>query len=332
MPLAQEYTQICNAEILDVKTLAEPNRRTVQRGLTHVASFVIAIWVAVGGVKVASANDRVAELTKQLSSSSNERTRLTAVVALARIEDKQAMKPLVTALSDPSPKIRVVAAVALGKLGHKAALPALKNAANDDSDNDVRTKARAAAVLVAKANQLPDPFGGQVAEAPAQPVKRTKAGFGNQPRALEARPDLYVVIKTSMDDSPGKTNKKERQAHADIIRHSLADQCRTAANVTSIASEAAKYGLNVRNIDLSVVKLEASPSGDLMEIEASLRLAISDDKGKMLSFLSGGAKVQVPRKTFDAKYLPKLRKEALENAMRGMFDKLLLHLRNQPRA
>jgi hypothetical protein len=48
--------------------------------------------------------------------------------------------------------------------------------------------------------------------------------------------------------------------------------------------------------------------------------------------LSGGAKVQVPRKTFDARYLPKLRKEALENAMRGMFDKLLLHLRNQPRA
>src|SRR5262245_53609093 len=114
------------------------------------------------GWKVASANDRVAELTKQLASSSNERTRLTAVVALARIEDKQAMKPLVTALSDPSPKIRVVAAVALGKLGHKAALPALKNAANDDSDGDVRTKAREAAVLVAKANQLPDPFGGQV--------------------------------------------------------------------------------------------------------------------------------------------------------------------------
>ena len=49
----------------------------------------------------------------------------------------------------------------------------------------------------------------------------------------------------------------------------------------------------------------------------------------MLSFLSGGAKVQVPKRTFDAKYLPNLRKEALENAMRGMFDKLLAHLRDQ---
>ena len=66
-----------------------------------------------------------------------------------------------------------------------------------------------------------------------------------------------------------------------------------------------------------------------MEIEAELRLAISDDKGKMLSFLSGGAKIQVPKRTFDAKYLPNLRKEALENAMRGMFDKLLKHLRDR---
>ena len=78
-----------------------------------------------------------------------------------------------------------------------------------------------------------------------------------------------------------------------------------------------------------VVKLDVTPSGAYMEIEASLRLAISDDKGKMLSFLSGGAKVQVPKRTFDAKYLPNLRKEALENAMRGLFDKLLAHLRDR---
>jgi hypothetical protein len=302
-----------------------------------VASFVIAILIAIGHGGVASANDRVAELAKQLSGSSNERTRLTAVVALARMEDKRAMKPLVAALGDPSAKIRVVAAVALGKLGHKAALPSLRTAANDDGDADVRTRARAAAILVAKANQLPDPFATTaVAPPPAQPTRRARAGFGNQPRALEARPDLYVVIKTSADDSPGagtfRTDKKARQVHADIIRTSLAEQCRSAANVTSVASEAARYGLAVRNIDLSVVKLDVVPSGAYMEIEASLRLAVSDSSGKMLSFLSGGAKVQVPRKTFDAKYLPNLRKEALENAMRGMFDKLLLHLRNQPRA
>jgi len=301
----------------------------MRRGLArHVALLVVAL--AIVGARTADANDRVAELTKLVSSSSNEKTRLSAVAALARLDDKRAMKPLVTALGDPSAKIRVVAAVALGKLGHKAALPALRSAANDDSDNDVRTKARVAAVAIAKANRLPDPFTDVASAEPARP--RVKAGFGNAPRALEARPDLYMVIKTSTDDSPGKADKKARKEHADIIRASLAEQCNHAANVTSQSTVAQRYGLDLKNVDLSVVKLDVTPSGAYMEIEASLRLAISDNTGKMLSFLSGGAKVQVPKRTFDPKYLPTLRKEALENAMRGMFDKLVAHLRNQPRA
>jgi len=75
--------------------------------------------------------------------------------------------------------------------------------------------------------------------------------------------------------------------------------------------------------------MEVAQAGTYMEIEAQLRLAISDDKGRMMSFVSGGAKVQIPKKTFDLRYLPALRKEAVENAMRGMFDKLLLQLRNR---
>ena len=35
-----------------------------------------------------------------------------------------------------------------------------------------------------------------------------------------------------------------------------------------------------------------------------------DDAGKMLSFVSGGAKVQVPRRGYNAGYLPQLRRDA----------------------
>jgi hypothetical protein len=37
--------------------------------------------------------------------------------------------------------------------------------------------------------------------------------------------------------------------------------------------------------------------------------------------------VSVAKAKFDTNYLPQLHKEALENAMRGMFDMLLGHLR-----
>ena len=265
----------------------------------------------------------------------NEKTRLSAVIALAKIGDKTALKPLVTALADSSPKVRVVAAVALGKLAHRAALPALRTAANADPDDDVRHRARDSAIAIARANELPDPFsaGSVAGAASAKPNTKPKPrpGFGNQPRALESRPDLYVVIKSSADDSPGKADKAVRKAHAEIVRRVLAEQCRSAPNVTSAASDAQRWGLELRNVDLSVVKMDVLQSAGFIEVDAQLRLAISDDKGKMLSFLSGGAKVQVPREKFDLRYLPNLRKEALENAMRGMFDKLVKHLRDRTR-
>jgi hypothetical protein len=284
---------------------------------------VVLAVAALGEPRVAHA-DRVAELTQTLSSSS-EKARLAAVVALGNLGDRRAMKPLVTALADPSPQIRAVAAAALGKLGHKAALPALKGAANDDIDAKVRKSARQAAIAVAKANQLPSPWAAPIAEV----ARPTRPGFGKQPRALGPEPDVYVLVNSSADDSPGKADKPTRKVHADIVRRTLVDQCKSNPVVTTVASDARRLGLDPRHIDLSVVKMDVSTVGAMVEVDAHLRLAISDGSGKMLSFLSGGAKVQVPKHKFDARYLPHLRREALENAMRGMFDKLLAHLREQ---
>jgi hypothetical protein len=280
--------------------------------------LVIALAIAVLPAP-ARAEDRIGELTNMLSSSS-EKTRLSAVVSLARLGDKRTLKPLVTALHDPSAEVRAIAATALGKLGHKAALPSLREAATNDTDTTVREHARLATVAVAKRNGLPD-------ELPPPPVQARKAGFGRSPHAVEEHADLFVTIKTSSDDSPGKADKATRKQHADVIRDSLTDQLKANPTVTMIADDAQRWGLDTRNLDLSVVKLEVRQIGGYVEVEASLRLAISDDSGKMLSFLSGGATVQIPQNKFNWKYLPSVRKEALENAMRGMFDKLLEHLK-----
>lgn len=288
--------------------------------------LVAVIAVAVVTVRTpAFAGDRVAELTTMLSSSS-EKTRLQAVLSLARLGDKRTLKPLVTALHDPNPQVRAIAATALGKLGHKAALPALKNAANDDLDATVRAKAREAARLVAKRNNIKDDFAPVASAAPQARAKKV-SGFGRSPHAVENRPDLYVTIKGTNDDSPGKSDKATRKAHADIIKAALQDQLRAAPQVTMIANEGLRWGLDARMIDVSVVKLDVVQAGGYVEVAAELRLAISDDKGKLLSFLSGGAKVQVPSSKYRPKYLPNMRKEALEGAMKGMFDKLLVHLR-----
>ena len=271
--------------------------------------------------------DQIGQLTQQLASSS-EKTRITAVVSLAKLGDKRALKPLVTALHDPSDKVRALAAVALGHLGHKAALPSLRSAATDDTDATVRAKAREATLAVAKANHLPDelPPGTRGDEPPRE--ARHSAGFGRSPHAIEDRPDLFVTIKSANDDSPGKLDKQTRTVNAQTVRQSLLDALSGAPQVTMAAQDAQRWGLDPRVLDVSVVKLEVEITTANVECTAELRLAISDESGKMLSFVSGGATVSVPRAKFEPGYLPTLRKDALEGAMRGLFDKLLAHLRD----
>jgi hypothetical protein len=286
------------------------------RGGSRALAFVIMMMTF---LRVAHA-DRVGDLTAMLSSSS-EKTRISAVVSLAKLGDKRALKPLVTALHDPNAQIRALAATALGKLGHKAALPALTEMAQNDADTAVRARAAEAAAMVAKANHIASDLPSSTKQA------RHTSGFGHSPHAVADKPDLYVLVKGTNDDSPGKADKITRKMNADILRQAFVDELKTAPQVTTTASVAQRWGLDARHIDLSVVKMEVVQNGGYVEMQTELRLAISDDTGKMLSFLSGGAKVQVPRAKFNQSALPMMRRDALEGAMRGMFDKLLAHLR-----
>ena len=299
-----------------------PGRRWISR-------FAVALALCAGAPqlqRVARA-DEVAQLADTLSSSSSEKERIGAVTALARLGDKRALKPLVAALHDPSSMVRAIAAAGLGKLGHRAALPALREAENDP-DPLVQKRARTAVVQVSQANNIaidPEPA---TASSQSDDSGKGRPGFGHNAHAVTPRPDVYVVIKSTSDDSPGKSDEKTRKANATILRDTLLGSLKGEAKVTAAADDATKYGLDPCQVDLSITKLEQRTNGDYIEIQAELRLAISDVHGKMKSFLSNGAKVQVPKRSFDARYLPQLRREALENATRGLVDDLLVHLRS----
>jgi hypothetical protein len=272
-----------------------------------------------GAESATVSDERVEQLAAIIGrSSSNEKAKLSAIAALARLGDRRAVKPLVAALGDGNATVRALAAAALGKLEQKSALPALRQAAGDPNET-VRTRVAAAIAAISKANGLtPQPTSGG----------GKTAGFGRESRTTEQSPDLYVVLKSCNDDSPGKSAKKDRLSNAEVVRASMAGELRVAPLVTSAANEAKRLGLNPRMVDVSVTKMVLRTKGRFLELETELRLAISDDSGKMLSFLSGGAKVSVPKKGFNWSYLPQLRKEALENAVRGLFGKLITHLRS----
>lgn len=314
----------------------EPNRAHLRmHGVSRqpvIGCYVLSILAVALALAVriapADAESRVVVLTRTLASPS-DKTRLSAVLALAKLGDPAAQKPLITALGDHNARVRAVAATALGRLGCEPALPALRVLATDDTDDDVRKAASTAALKIAKVPHRTDE---RAAKPEADALARraapnTSHGAGHPVHATEPHPDLYLLVNSSADESPGNADKPTRKLHADTVKRVLVERFKTDASVTSVADDAQRWGLLARHIDVSVTKLDVGKSAGNVEIDAELRLAISDDSGKMLSFLSGGAKVQVSSQKFDPKYLPALRKEALENAMRGMFDKLLAHLR-----
>jgi hypothetical protein len=298
------------------------------RGFAIIRQLLLAASVTAALAASASADNtrRIDELSTRLSSSSSARTRVTAVAALARLDDKATLRPLVNALGDPDALVRAVAASALGRLGHKASLPALNEAATD-GDATVRRNAAVAIRQVRRANDLPEPL---VAQATVLRASGTsQAGFGNRPQAVKARPDLYIVVKSTNDDSPSAFDGRTRKVHAEEVKTAMLDALGRSPTVTRQALDAQRYDLDLRNVDVSVIRLEQRERNHVVEVEAQLRLAISDQEGRMLSFLSGGATVQVPQRSFDRKRLPQLRQEAIRNAVDNLCTSLVKHLRRR---
>ncbi len=305
-----------------VSSRRSPLWRPLTAALACAALTLAALTVAGPHLATpARADDaNVTALAAAFEGNHSEKQRLAAVTALAKLGSKATLRPLVTALRDPAPAVRALAASALARLGNRAALPALR-AAQADADPIVQKRAAEAVAQICVANNLP------VEGAAAASVVGPKPGFGSQPRAVAPRPDLFVVIKSASDDSPGKHDKRARKVHADALRATMTSELTGERLVTLTEGDAKRFGLDPRHLDLSIVGLEVRQDHTVIEVEAQVRLAISDDHGKMLSFVSGGAKVQVPRRGWDASYLPKLRRDAVENAVRGVFAKVIDQLR-----
>jgi hypothetical protein len=223
-----------------------------------------------------------------------------------------------------------VAATALGRLEYPAALPTLRVLATDDRDEEVRKAASNAAIKIAQASHRLGPRPDAVEADPQARRVASTTGHGlDRAAAAPDHADLYLLVSSAADESPGPADKPTRQRHADVIKRVLLAELKTAPSVTQLARDAQRWGLPARHIDLSVTRLDVRKVAGALAINAELRVTISDDNGKLLSFLTGGAKVEVPNQKLDPKYLPALRVEALENAMRGMFGKLLAHLHDQ---
>jgi hypothetical protein len=156
------------------------------------------------------------------------------------------------------------------------------------------------------------------------------ANYAIAPREERVAPQVFVMLKSTQDKSMGNTPSKVRQLRATQMRSLMVDELKRDQSVTLMTSVANPPGADPYAMDVTIMKLERFERGTFVEVECEIRVAISVRRGKMLSFLTGGAKVQVPRSTFRVQYEPQLKREALENAVKSVRADLVKYLRNRP--
>ncbi|MCP4446197.1 MAG: HEAT repeat domain-containing protein [Myxococcales bacterium] len=271
--------------------------------------------------------DRLGDLSRRLSRTKSDKARVAAAVSLGRLEDKRALKPLVTALRDKNNMVRAVAASALGTLGDSRGLPALRRATLD-KDVTVRKRATQAIGAIRKDGERAGPNGKSRYNLKSRKIREAhyRVDARESPRMSPRKPDLYVTVRTAADQSRGRASKAERKKRGDLMRNLLVSELRKAKRLTTSAFIAEDLELPFFAIDISITRLKRVVRGPWVELECELRIAISNESGKMISFLTSGAKVQVPKRSFRKQYEPNMRKEALKNAVTSVHTDLVRYL------
>lgn len=291
---------------------------------TLLAAIIAALVALPSGPAQA---DRFTDLSTRLTKSDSDKIRIAAAVSLGRLKDERAIRPLVLALRDKSNVVRAVAAASLGGLGDSRALPALRRASLD-KDATVRKRATEAIGVIRKntsavAGRNTDRF--MIKSRPIRAAHYRVDGR-ETPRLSPTRPALFVSIHSSADDSPGKASKKSRKKSSTALRGLMQGELNSAKRITTNTVLADDLKLPVYAVDLSITRFQRVVRGPWVEVECELRIAISDDKGKMISFLTGGATVQVPKRSFRPQYESNMRNEALENAVKSVHQDLVRYL------
>jgi hypothetical protein len=126
-----------------------------------------------------------------------------------------------------------------------------------------------------------------------------------------------VVVESATDAS--RCTSDERAQNTTTLRRTL-DRLSTQLSTTNAG------------IDATIVSLSVEPAGALVVVSAQVRLAISDENGRLLTVLTGGAKVEMSAREYRARKLPRMRQDAVVGAVEGMFGKVKASLRQLPRS
>lgn len=125
-----------------------------------------------------------------------------------------------------------------------------------------------------------------------------------------------VVVESATDTS--KSTAIERAQNTATLRRTL-DRLSAQLSTTNA------------HVDATIVSLSVEPSRSEIVVSAEVRIAISDEDGRIISVLTGAAKVEAGR-AYRGGQLERMRADAVTAAAESMFGKAKFALRQLPRS
>ncbi len=252
--------------------------------------------------------DRVTDFAHVLATGRDARTRLVAAIGLVRTQDERAVPPLMRALSDDDTTVRGVAAAALGKLGDVRAIPALERALSD-SNPFVRDKARESlSLLRAIADRAKTVVPREAPPPPlvvTPPTKDTRAFVtvkSTYNRTLSGGKPMAAEMRRYLEDELGHT----REVSLDVASHGKSDAF---------------------TIDGSITEISKKLNGPYIEVSCNVSLVVGTyPDGRVLTMVSGGATVQMPKRSWKPAMEKSVQLDALANAVKGAHQSLVGYL------
>lgn len=139
-------------------------------------------------------------------------------------------------------------------------------------------------------------------------------------------PALYVVVDSVADRSSRSASTEQRRERATSMRSMMVEGLQASPAITLAAKQARELSIPRFTVDATIERMEQRVRGNAVEISCELRVAVSDQRGKMLFFLTNGAAVRVPLVGFRAEFESPLQRDALEGAARGLNADLVTRL------
>jgi hypothetical protein len=286
--------------------------------IRHISTLALALATALAVTPPAHA-DRVDDLAKVLEVEKDDKARIAAAVSLGRLGDERAVPPLIRALGDKSPVVRGVAASALGHIGDARAIAPLERLLSDPSDA-VRARAREALQLI-REKQARAAGGGRAVDPNDQayvtPKERPLMRGG-----ASAAPRLLVTVKSTAN----KTTTGGKGMSGKLREYMLA-ALRDTPDVT--LDEKTADGAAAFVIDGAITTMRKSTTAKYVELRCEVQFSIANKNGRILSIVTGGATMQVPKGAFKPQLEQGLWLQVLENAVRGAHQNMVAYMARQ---